>query len=223
MTDTIRAMARGPARATQRAWWPVAILSLLIAAYGALFVARGEASFVGELAQSFRARPLLIFAHAAFGTLALLTGPFQFRRGLRNRRPRVHRVTGRMSVSSALGTGATGLVMAIFSFGGANTHVAFGVLALLTMATTGMGLARILVGDVAGHRAWMLRSFALIFAGVTLRLELPFLVAAFGGDFAPAYQVVAWSSWVPNLAWAEWRVRRSRALVHTLEARRVAA
>ena len=208
MRDTIHGMAGGPARATQRAWWPVAILSLLIAAYGAMFVARGEASFAAELAESFRARPLLIFAHAAFGTLALLTGPFQFRRGLRARRPRLHRVTGRIFVASALGTGVTGLPMSMYSFGGANTHVAFGVLALLTVATTGLGLARILVGDVAGHRAWMLRSFALIFAGVTLRLELPFLIAAFGGDFEPAYQVVAWSSWVPNLAWAEWRVRR---------------
>jgi hypothetical protein len=54
----------------------------------------------------------------------------------------------------------------------------------------------------------MLRSYALIFAAVTLRIELPLLIMALG-EFTPAYQVVAWLSWVPNLLWAEWYVRRT--------------
>jgi uncharacterized membrane protein len=170
----------------------------------------GEASFRGELAASFRARPWGIFSHAAFGSLALLAGPFQFRRDLRVRRPRVHRLLGRAYVGAALGTGATGLLMALHSSGGPGTHLGFGVLAVLTLTTTWMGLARIRAGDVAAHRAWMLRSFALIFAGVTLRLEQPLLMAAYGGAFAPAYQLVAWLCWLPNLAWAEWHLSRSR-------------
>src|SRR5688500_3272543 len=64
--------------------------------------------------------------------------------------------------------------------------------------------------DIRAHRAWMLRSYALIFAAVALRIELPLLTMAFAGRFTPAYQVVAWLSWVPNLAWAEWRLRRTR-------------
>ena len=83
--------------------------------------------------------------------------------------------------------------MAAFSIGGAVTHLGFGVLAVLVMATTGM-------------------AFALIFAGVTLRIELPLLIAAYGGAFEPAYQWIAWLSWAPNLAWAEWWVRRSRGV-----------
>jgi hypothetical protein len=43
---------------------------------------------------------------------------------------------------------------------------------------------------------------------VTLRIELPLLIMAFG-DFTPAYQVVSWLSWVPNVLWAEWYVRRT--------------
>jgi hypothetical protein len=50
----------------------------------------------------------------------------------------------------------------------------------------------------------MLRSYALVFAA-TLRIELPLLIMAFG-EFT---QVVAWLSWVPNLLWAEWYVRRT--------------
>ena len=210
MSDTIRtAPSRAPSRAP-RAWWTILVLSLLVAAYGAMFVARGEAAFPGELAPSFRARPWGIFSHAVFGTLALLAGPFQFRRDLLARRRRLHRVGGRVYVAAALGTGATGLFMSAFSFGGPATHLGFGVLAVLTLATTGVGLARIRAGDVAAHRAWMVRSFALIFAGVALRLELPLLVVAHGGAFEPAYRWVAWLCWVPNLVWAEWRVRRAR-------------
>ena len=47
-----------------------------------------------------------------------------------------------------------------------------------------------------------------IFGAVTLRLWLPLLIAAHGGEFTPAYRWVAWLSWVPNLLWAEWIIRR---------------
>ena len=212
MSDTIRMVPNRAPGGAPRAWWAVLVLSLLVAAYGASYVVRGEAAFVGELAASFRARPWGILSHAAFGTLALLAGPLQFRGDLRARHRRVHRVLGRVYVSAALGTGATGLYMAAFSFGGATTHLGFGLLAVLMLTTTGLAFARIRAGDVAAHREWMVRSFALIFAGVTLRIELPLLIAAYGGAFEPAYQWVAWLSWVPNLAWAEWYVRRSRGV-----------
>jgi DNA-binding CsgD family transcriptional regulator/uncharacterized membrane protein len=202
MSSTMQSAAPG-------AWWIILLLSLLIAGYGIGFVVGGEASFPHVLAPSFRARPWGIFSHALFGALALLVGPLQFRRGLRARSPRLHRLAGRAYVGAALGTGATGLLMAPHSFGGLDTHLGFGVLAVLTVTTTWMGVARIRAGDVAAHRAWMLRSFALIFAGVMLRVEQPLLMAAHAGEFAPAYALVAWLCWVPNLAWAEWYLRRS--------------
>jgi uncharacterized membrane protein len=208
MTNTIRP---APGRAS-RAWWAILVLSLLVAGFAASFVARGEAAFGPEFAPSFRARPWAVFSHATFGTLALLTGPLQFRRELRARRRRLHRVLGRVYFAAALGTGSTGLLMAAYSFGGPTTHLAFGLLAVLLLATTSLGLARILAWDAAGHREWMVRSFALMFAGVTLRIELP-LLAASGVAFESAYRWIAWLSWVPNLAWAEWYVRRSRGVV----------
>ena len=195
-------------RSTPRAWWVVLVLSLLVAAYGASYLVRGEAAFPPNLTESFRARPWGILSHAFFGTLALVAGPLQFRADVRNRYRRLHRVLGRVYVVAALGIGLTGLVMSAFSNGGMATHLGFGLLAVLTLGTTGMAFARIRAGDVDAHRAWMLRSFALIFAGVTLRIQLPLLIIAYGGDFDPAYRWVAWISWLPNLAWAEWWVRR---------------
>ena len=203
---------RGAPRRASRAWWLVLLLSLYIVGYGVMFVVRGEAGFEEPFAAAYRAVPRGILGHAVLGTLALLTGPFQFRRDLLARRRRLHRLAGRVYVGAALGTGATGLLMATRSFGGMNTHVAFGLLAVLTVWTTAVGFARIRAGEVTAHRAWMLRSFALIFAGVMLRVQVPVLVGALGMPFETGYGIIAWSSWVPNLLWAEWYLRRQRGV-----------
>jgi hypothetical protein len=52
----------------------------------------------------------------------------------------------------------------------------------------------------------MVRSYALVCAAVTLRLELPLLSAAFGPMLG--YQLVSWACWLPNVGWAEWWLRR---------------
>jgi hypothetical protein len=49
----------------------------------------------------------------------------------------------------------------------------------------------------------MTRSYALIFAAVTLRLQLVIFQVAFGVEEMAAYEATAWSSWVPNLIVAE--------------------
>lgn len=114
-------------------------------------------------------------------------------------------------------------MLAPFSYGGWVTHLGFGLLALALLVTTGIAFASIRRGDVRNHRAWMLRSFALVFGAVTLRLELPLLIGAFQGDFTPAYRIVAWLAWVPNLVAAEWHIRRTRAAAPTTVAEAVAA
>ncbi|MFV3517468.1 DUF2306 domain-containing protein, partial [Mycobacterium tuberculosis] len=61
-------------------------------------------------------------------------------------------------------------------------------------------------GRIASHRRWMVRSFALTLAAVTLRIYLP-LSDVLGIGFAASYPVVAWLCWVPNMAVVEWYLR----------------
>jgi hypothetical protein len=63
--------------------------------------------------------------------------------------------------------------------------------------------------NIAAHRDWMIRSYALTLAAVTLRIYLPASQIA-GIDFMLAYPAIAWLCWVPNLAVAEWLVRSKR-------------
>ena len=61
------------------------------------------------------------------------------------------------------------------------------------------------------HRAWVLRSYALTLAAVTLRLWLPGLHVGLGLPFAEVYQTVAWLAWVPNLIVIELWLTAERA------------
>ena len=187
-------------------------LSLFVVAYGTAYVVLGERMYPPNLRESFLARPWGIYTHALFGSLGMLTGPLQFLASVRARWTRVHRTLGKVYVGSAVMVGLSGLYMAPYSFGGMVTHLGFGGLAVALLVTTGVAFARIRGGDVEGHRAWMVRSFALLFAAATLRIEIPLLMVLHQGDFLATYRQVAWLCWVPNLLWAEaWLRFRRRA------------
>ncbi len=54
----------------------------------------------------------------------------------------------------------------------------------------------------------MIRTFALTYAGVTLRLWLMVLIPLLDGDFLRAYVFTPFLCWVPNLVVAELLLRR---------------
>lgn len=201
------AKQRGPGVA----WWFMAIGAFLVFLYAEAYVVFGDRMYPPNLSDSFRARPWGIYPHAFFGALAMILGPIQFRRDLLVRRRPLHRTLGKAYVIAALVTGAAGLYMAAYSNGGWNTHLGFGGLALATLYTTTRAYLSVRARNFVEHREWMIRSYAMIFGAVTLRLQTPLLMIGTQGDFDAAYAIVAWSSWLPNLLFAEWWIRRTAA------------
>jgi hypothetical protein len=103
-----------------------------------------------------------------------------------------------------------GFVMACVSSEGMPTHLGFGILAVLWF-TTGLEAYRsVRRGDIQAHREWMIRNFALTLAAVTLRIELPVMLALLHWPFRVSYITVSWLCWVPNILIAEWMVRGRR-------------
>ena len=98
--------------------------------------------------------------------------------------------------------------MAVCSDGGIPAHLGFGGLAVAWLLTTTLGWLRIHHREIAAHRRWMVRSYALACAAITLRVELPLLAWA-PGSFGIAYPMVSWLCWVPNLLFAEWWLVRT--------------
>ena len=89
-----------------------------------------------------------------------------------------------------------------------NTYgIAFIALALAWLHSGWHAYASIRRGDVQGHRRWMIRNFALTYAAVALRIEMPIFMLA-DMDEIVALNVVGWTCWVPNLIAVEWWIRR---------------
>jgi len=151
----------------------------------------------------FLAYPVAVYAHVFGSVVALAAGPFQFSSRLRTRRLALHRLLGRLYLGvGVLVGGVAGLFMAFHAFGGMPARLGFAGLALAWLYTGAQAYRAIRAHEVAAHRRWMVRNFALTFAAVMLRLYLPAAVVS-GIAFEAAYPVIAWLCWVPNLVFAE--------------------
>ena len=183
------------------AWVSMTILAILVAAYAGsvLFVPFTRPTFVQEI---FLITPVAISMHIAGSLVALVIGAFQLNSKLRARFLISHRWLGRTYVPAVIIGGVAGFVLALGSFGGYITHFGFGLMAILWVSSTLIAFWHIRRGDISKHRTWMIRSYALTLAAVTLRIYLP-LSQVSGVEFETAYQVVSWLCWVPNVLIAE--------------------
>ncbi|MEV8636023.1 DUF2306 domain-containing protein [Streptosporangium sp. NPDC051023] len=175
----------------------------------------------GEIAANYAYRPLwaqvAFYLHVCFAGLALLVSPAQFVTRLRVRAPRVHRICGRIATGCIWIAGPAGLVMAPLNLAGPVGAVGFGTLAVLWTGFAVAAYRAIRRGDVASHRDWAIRAFAMTYAAVMLRLWLVVLdplQVAIGLDadtaFQRSYLIVSFLCWVPNLLVAEGMLRRNR-------------
>ena len=177
------------------------VMSVPVAIYAFGFQLRmaGDPEFWAR----FDTQPLLSGMHVLGAGLALLIGGFQFSGRIRQKFINLHRWLGRTYLSAALVGGIGGFAIALNADGGLVAKFGFAMLAVVWLYSSGQAYTAIRAKDIATHREWMMRSFALAFAAVTLRIYLGVL-QALGFSFSEAYPVTAWLSWVPNLLLVEW-------------------
>ncbi|MAG57687.1 MAG: hypothetical protein CMJ83_15460 [Planctomycetes bacterium] len=210
-------MAREPTRDTPanasrrrlawRAGWGImAFCALAVTVWGLAFVFVDSAGDPALKTRYLRT-PWAMYAHILGGAAALGVGAFQFLAGLRAARPALHRTLGRVYLVGVLVGGVGGLRLATFSAGGWVGHVGFGALSTAWLLATLIGYLRLRKGAAGGHGAWMVRSYALTLAAVTIRIYLPLLQSLSLG-FERSMAIVSWSSWITNLLLAEWILRR---------------
>jgi uncharacterized membrane protein len=140
----------------------------------------------------------------------LLCGWSQFLKSSRSKYLKLHRFLGKIYVITVLLSGIAGLYLAFHATGGAIASFGFGILALLWLTTTSIAFIFIQKKQIEKHQHWMIRSYALCFAAVTLRLWIPFFQAVLHFEFVEGYRIIAWLCWVPNLLFAEWIIFRKR-------------
>jgi uncharacterized membrane protein len=183
-------------------WLAMIILASFTSLASARYLVGGALMIPPPLKPNFLGHSLGFYLHIGSGSLALLIGGWQFLPAVRRAGGGLHRLLGGLYVTACTLGALAALTIAPGTNGGPVAAAGFMTLAILWLATTWRALAAILAGDVAGHRRWIFRSFALTLAGVTLRLYLPAaLLSPYG--FSPTYAAIAWLCWVPNLILAD--------------------
>ena len=151
--------------------WCVMTLMALLVGLVSLRYALPAAPFHAPL-PNFRLNHRTLITHAVSASVALILGPWQFLTGLRRRYPGVHRWLGRGYAAILLVAAVSALLIAPWAAGGWVSTAGFGCLAVGWLITTTMGVVTIRRHHVSAHRRWMIRSYALTTAAITLRLYL---------------------------------------------------
>jgi Predicted membrane protein (DUF2306) len=197
----------GRTRARRTVWGVCTFLCLLTGLYAIRFVLVGFADVPDDVASNRFLSPGGLRLHITVTSIAIIVAPWQFAQGLRDRLPLVHRTMGRVYLLAGFVGIGTGTAIALGSSQGLVAGTGFLGLGLTWCTVTAVAFRMVLVRDFEAHRRWMLRSFALIFGAVMLRLYIPISIAL-GIPFGTAYPVIAWISWVPNIVLIEWWIRR---------------
>jgi NADH:ubiquinone oxidoreductase subunit 6 (subunit J) len=199
--------------------WPIVTALLLMGALPALpagfiisLLIQGQPhDFVRPV---YFERPFPIALHGLAGIIFWLAMPFQFSAKLRMKKPRLHRVMGRMAMISALFLSLSALWILAF-----NPAVA-GWIHRTTMLVTGVGtifafsmaMWRVKNRKIPQHRAWVMRAVAIVYgASTTAFVAIP--VYLIFGEF-PEWMEEAnrMIGLLVNLIFVEWWLRRKRAM-----------
>jgi uncharacterized membrane protein len=189
-------------------WALMALLSVVLALFSYRYLAPIgvlRMTLAPNILANLFSRPWLLL-HVAGAATALLTGAFQFIGAIRVRAPGVHRWLGRIYVLGCLAGGVGGFVMAFGSTAGPVATVGFASLALCWIYANVQGWRLAMARRFPEHRAWMIRSFAMTFAAVTLRLYTPILPLTGMSDM-DGYRLTAYIAWIPNLILVELYLR----------------
>lgn len=167
-----------------------------------------------HLDSRFRHHPLATRVHVVAGGVFLVLVSLQFSSRIRRRHIRFHRWSGRLLVVLAVGTGLTGLFFGLLMpFGGRSEAVAIGLFGGLFLFSLSRAYLAIRRREVAVHREWMIRAFALAIAistvrivGAVLDVTLPVVRPTPQEYFA----LSVWTGWLLTLGVAELYILRTR-------------
>ncbi|MDJ1499520.1 DUF2306 domain-containing protein [Xanthocytophaga agilis] len=148
------------------------------------------------------------YIHITSSLWVMAGGIPQFIPAVFRRKPAFHRWTGKIYVFSILFLAApSGMILAFFANGGLPAKVGFSLQCIVWWLTTFTAWQEIMQNKWTSHVEWMIRSFAVTLAAVSLRSESYLLYYFFGTKPIETYLTVTWLSWTGNLLIAEILIR----------------
>ena len=174
---------------------------------------RRLAAEIPRSAANMNGHPRATLAHLAAGALLFVLVPLQFSRTLRARHPAVHRWNGRVLVAIATATGAAGIYLGLGDpYGGALESAATVTFGGFFLFAAARGWAAIRRREIARHREWMIRMFAVAIGISVIRVLGMANFIAFGTEAINPRGFAAglWIGWLLTLAVAELWILRTR-------------
>jgi len=206
-----------------RATWLIPTLLILLSIMpvlgGSLRIIQlsGGLDIMPDKARFFSAPSFTLVLHIISVSLFCIFGAFQFSPGIRHNRPGWHRAAGRTLIPLGLIAALTGLWLNQFFPPAANDGAILYVTRILVGTAMTLfiilGLANILRRNIASHRAWMMRSYALgLGAGTQALIGIPW-VLTFGSLNEMSRALFMALGWGINIAVVEYVLRRSGGLL----------
>jgi uncharacterized membrane protein len=185
-------------------WGLLAVLAIGVAAYFVPPYLTGSSAVPIDKAIVGYYASLVV--HALPAGLTLIIGPWQFVPRLRARFPRLHRVMGRVYLISVVAASMAAAYAAAVTPSGFALQVAFYLLIAAWLYTAAQAYRTIRRREVALHRIWMIRNYALTFAAVTLRVYLVIgtQVLPSSVPYKDIYTAAAWAGLLGNVLVAEY-------------------
>jgi uncharacterized membrane protein len=182
-------------------------------------LAAGRAAEIERFDSRFAAHPRATILHVVPGALFLLLAPLQFAPPLRRRFARLHRWCGRVLLALGVVTACTGFYFGfLMPFGGAGETAAIALFGALFLTALGLAFAAVRRGDVACHRAWMIRAFAVALGVATVRLVgavLDVLLAPAGWPPSAFFVLTLWTGWSLTVVAGELWIASAKFVVPT--------
>jgi uncharacterized membrane protein len=154
------------------------------------------------------AAPLVL--HVLAAAIFAVVGAFQFPARLRRRHLGWHRRAGRVLVGAGLVVAGSGLWMTLFYANAPGGELLWTVRLVVGSAVATsivLGFLAVRRRDIAAHRAWMIRAYALAVAAGTQTVTQGIGGGLFGtGELSTGLSLSA--GWVINAAVAEWVISR---------------
>lgn len=171
---------------------------------------------VGGANAGFEEYPNITLAHVGPGLLYLALAPLQFLKSIRSKYPQFHRWSGRLLVVLSLILGAAAVVIGVlFPYSGVIEQVIIAFFGTFFLAAAVNGFLCARRKNFKAHREWMMRSFAIGLAIVTMRLIFVPILIIIGSptvEDAQLWSIVSFTiAFCLHWAVAEWWIRKTRA------------
>ena len=168
---------------------------------------------ISRQAANMNSHPRASLGHLAAGVALFVLLSLQFSRRLRSRHRAVHRWNGRVLLTLAVVVAGAGIYLGVAEpYGGAWESLASTLFGGFFLLAGARGYAAIRRRDIARHREWMIRFFAVAIGISVIRMigMGHFLLTGTQAIQPQAFAAQLWAGWLVSLALAEIWIRHTR-------------